>query len=275
MSRQERGKESRAEPNGSRWRLEALGRRVARTVHDIKNLLLVIEGLTERLLVQHEDSAARGDLENIRRATVQAGQAIRKLLEPAHQRTATRVRAVHPNVVLRRAEGLLRSLLGEDILLHLDLAKRVGRIRVDPAQLEQALLNLVFNARNAMPDGGEMLIATDRVELSRGFLALRPGVYTVIRVSDDGAGMDEDALANLFEPFGSRNASQSGMGLGLWLVRTFVTTADGEVRARSESGVGTTIELLLPEVAPASRRRKRAQTPTSRSPSSPPASPRI
>ncbi len=248
MSRHERGSEQKV----ARRRLEALGRRAAQTAHDVKNLLLVIDGLTERLLAHSEVGGVRGDLENIRRATGQAGESIRQLLELTHPRNALRPRVVHPNALLRRAEALMRTLVGEDILLHLDLGCRVGRIRVDPAQLEQALLNVVFNARTALPHGGEILIATDRVVVPRGLAALAPGPYSVIRISDDGVGMHVETLAKLFQPGAPGQGTQPGTGLGLSRVRAFVVEAGGDVRARSERGVGTTVELLLPEVVPPS-----------------------
>jgi signal transduction histidine kinase len=241
----------RPEQERQRRRLEAVGRRAGRVAHDLKNLLLVVDGLTGLLLRRTDDRSTRRDLEGIHRAVEQAEELSRQLLAVAHERTATRPRPVHPNAVLRGLDRVLRRLVGGKVVLHLDLMEGLGRIWVDPAQLEQAVLNLVLNARDAMPQGGEILVATARVELESGTSeTLRPGRYLALRVSDDGAGMDEETRAHLFEPFFTTKSGARGTGLGLWLVHAFVTRAGGEIRIRSEVGVGTTVELLLPEVDP-------------------------
>jgi len=221
--------------------------------HEFKNLLLVILGLTDLVLARTDlEGSARQDLDEIRRAAVRAEELthralalVRSPMEPP--------RSVRPNALFRSLAVYLPRLVGEKIVLRLDLAEDLGCVCVDPLQLEQALLNLVLNARDALPHGGTIRLTTGRVEMALGTSgSLRPGRYLALRVSDDGTGMDEATLAGLFEPFFTTKEPARGTGLGLWLVRTFAKEAGGEVHVRSALGAGTTIELLLPEIdAPA------------------------
>jgi signal transduction histidine kinase len=139
-------------------------------------------------------------------------------------------------------------MFGERIALRLELSEQVRPVQVDPMQLEQAILNVVLNARDAIAQRGEIRIATDRVEIGgAGASSLPPGRYSVVRVSDDGSGMDDETQARIFEPYFTTKKEKGGTGLGLPLVRLFVEQAGGDVRVRSRLGAGTTIELLLPE----------------------------
>jgi signal transduction histidine kinase len=234
-----------------RWlqRLEAVGRMTGAVAHEFKNLLLVISGLTELVLKRTDlEGSTRHDLEQIRRATEQADELTHRLLALARKPTAL-PRPVEPNALFRSIERLLGRLLGEKILLRVDLQEGLGAVSVDPVQLEQSLLNLVLNARDALPQGGEIHLSTRRVELAAGSSgALRPGRYAALRVSDDGTGMDEETRAHLFEPFFTTKDSERGSGLGLSLVQAFAAQAGGEVHVRSGVGTGTTVELLLPEI---------------------------
>jgi signal transduction histidine kinase len=235
--------------------LEAFARVTGAVAHEFKNLLLVIGGLTDLVLNRPDlERSARRDLEEIRRATEQADELTHRLFALARKPTA-RPRSVAPNALLSSLERLLARLLGEKITLRVELTDALGCVSVDPVELEQSVLNLVLNARDALPQGGEIRIASGRVEIAPGTPgSLRPGRYVALRVSDDGVGMDEDTRAHLFEPFFTTKPSGRGSGLGLSLVRSFVDRAGGEVHVRSGLGAGTTVELLLPELEAAPSR---------------------
>jgi signal transduction histidine kinase len=239
----------RQDPNATPGAFEALGRLTSAVAHEFKNLLLVIGGLTDLVLNRPDlERSARRDLEEIRRATEQADELTHRLLALARKPTA-RPRLVAPNALLSSLERLLARLLGEKITLRVELTDELGCVSVDPVELEQSVLNLVLNARDALPQGGEIHIASGRVEIAPGTPgSLRPGRYVALRVSDDGVGMDDETRAHLFEPFFTTKPSGRGSGLGLSLVRSFVDRAGGEVHVRSGLGAGTTVELLLPEL---------------------------
>jgi two-component system, cell cycle sensor histidine kinase and response regulator CckA len=229
--------------------VEAVGQLTAAAAHEFKNLLLVISGITDLVLERTDlELSARSDLEEIRRATEQADQLAQRLVALVQKPTA-RPRAVAPNQLLLGFERLLGRLLGEKIVLRVELAQDLGCVFVDPVELQQAVLNLVLNARDALSQGGELRISTGRVELTPSPPgSLRPGRYVALRVSDDGAGMDDQTRAHLFEPYFTTKDPGRGSGLGLSLVRGFVRRAGGEVQVRSGLGAGTTVELLLPEL---------------------------
>jgi two-component system cell cycle sensor histidine kinase/response regulator CckA len=228
--------------------LEAVGRLTGALAHEFKNLLLVIGGLTDLVLNRTDlERTARRDLEEIRRATERADELTRRLFTLA-RKPAARPEPLAPNALLGSLERLLGRLLGEKIALRVELAEALGSVCVDPVELEQVVFNLVMNARDALPHGGEIRIATGRVEIPPGTAGSLPaGRYVALRVSDDGLGMDEETRAHLFEPFFTTKGAGHGSGLGLAMVRGFVTRAGGEVHVRSGLGAGTTVELLLPE----------------------------
>jgi signal transduction histidine kinase len=233
--------------------LEGFGRLTSAVAHEFKNLLLVISGLTDLVLNRTDlERSARRDLEQIRRAAEQADELTHRLFTLVRT-PASAPRPLAPNAVLDPLERLLGRLLGEKIVLRVELAQGLGSVCVDAAAFEQAVLNLVLNARDALPQGGEIRIATGRVEIAPGTPgSLRPGRYVALRVSDDGMGMDEETRAHLFEPYFTTKDPGRGSGLGLSMVRSFVTRAGGEVHVRTGLGAGTTVELLLPEIdAPA------------------------
>jgi signal transduction histidine kinase len=238
----------RQDPNATPGAFEALGRLTSAVAHEFKNLLLVISGLTDHVLKRSDlEGAAREDIEQIRRATEQADELTQRLVALGSRPPAP-PRLVSPNALVGALERLLARLLGKEIRLSVELGEGLGCVSADPDELEQCLLNLVLNARDALPEGGEIRIATGRVEIEPGTPgSLPPGSYLALRVSDDGVGMNEGTRARLFEPFFTTKEPGRGVGLGLSLVRSFVTRAGGEVHVRSGLGAGTTVELLLPE----------------------------
>ena len=237
------------DPLPSSRTLEAFGRLTSAVAHEFKNLLMVISGFTDLVLNRTDlERSARRDLEQIRRAAEQADELTHRLFTLVRA-PACVPRPLAPNAELPPLEQLLARLLGEKIVLRVELAEEIGSVCVDAAEFEQAVLNLVLNARDALPQGGEIRIATGRVEIAPGTPgSLRPGRYVALRVSDDGKGMDEETRARLFEPFFTTKDPGRGSGLGLSMVRGFVTRAGGEVHVRSGLGAGTTVELLLPEI---------------------------
>lgn len=236
------------DPLRSSGTFEAFGRITSAVAHEFKNLLLVISGLTDLVLDRTDlERSARSDLEQIRRAAEQADELTHRLVTLV--RAPAEPKPFSPNAVLQPLERLLARLLGEKIVLRVELSQELGSVCADAAEFEQAVLNLVLNARDALPQGGEIRIATGRVEIAPGTPgSLRPGRYVAVRVSDDGTGMAEETRARLFEPFFTTKGPGRGSGLGLSMVRSFVTRAGGEVHVRTGLGAGTTVELLLPEI---------------------------
>jgi two-component system cell cycle sensor histidine kinase/response regulator CckA len=159
-------------------------------------------------------------------------------------------RTIELNGVVRNMEGLMQRLIGADIKLKTELRSGLGEVRVDPGQLEQVLVNLVLNARDAMPSGGTLTIETGERVISgstRG-RSVKPGRYVVLAVSDSGNGMDGDTLSHVFEPFFTSQAPGSRAGLGLSIVYSIVKQSGGVVRLSSEPGQGTTVKVFLPRV---------------------------
>jgi signal transduction histidine kinase len=156
------------------------------------------------------------------------------------------------NEVLESRKALLRRLIGENIKLELDLASSLGLIRADSSQIEQVIINLAVNAREAMPDGGELAITTRNEPLSEAFAAIhpdtRPGPYVVLSVRDTGLGMDKEVVERVFDPFFTTKRPGKGTGLGLSIVYGITKQAEGSVSVESEPGAGTTFTVHFPRV---------------------------
>ena len=235
-------------------KLEAIGRLAGALAHDFSNLLTMIGGYSQMLLegLPGRDSR-RKDLAAILEATGRATALTRQLLTIG-QRQPARLRRLDLNRLLARLERVLRRVLGRRIHFSLRLARPLGRIQADPAQLEQVLMNLVVNAREAMPKGGRLTISTFQMPVSRPEGArpdLRPGRHVVLTVQDTGAGMDAKTKSHLFEPF-FRTKGGRGTGLGLSIVYGLVRQSHGEIEVDSELGQGTTFRIYYP-VAPVRR----------------------
>jgi CheY-like chemotaxis protein len=198
-------------------------------------------------------AAVRADTEHIRRAAERTAAVTAQLLAFS-RRQVLRPQVINLNDVLERFRPVLQRTLGEDCPVTLLLDPGLGPVRADPGQLEQVLLNLAINARDAMPRGGRLTLETATVELSEGS-ALRPGVrvrpgrYVEIAVSDSGHGMDSTTLAHAFEPFFTTKGVGQGTGLGLATVYGIVKQSEGYVWADSQPGHGTTIKVYLPMTA--------------------------
>jgi signal transduction histidine kinase/CheY-like chemotaxis protein len=231
-------------------RLESLGQLAGGIAHDFNNLLAVILGyagfLQRRAPAGSDD---RRDVEQIRLAGERAVRLARQLLAFA-RREAVRPKVLDLTGVVLEMEQLLRRTLGEHVRLDTTLAPGLWPIMADEGQLEQVLVNLAVNARDAMPAGGTLTIDTENVDADAAYAAVRPGIesgrYVRLRVSDSGAGMDAETAARAFEPFFTTKAKGEGTGLGLATVYGIVSQAGGHVQLYTEPGLGTTFTILLP-----------------------------
>ena len=231
-------------------RMDAAGRLAGGVAHDFNNLLTTIRGFSDLLLRDlPEDDRRRKDVVQIRKAADRGAVLTRQLLNFGRQQ-ALDPRPVELNSVVTSMQGLIQRLIGADIRLVTELRPALGEVRIDPAQLEQVLVNLVLNARDAMLSGGTLTIETGERQISgsaRG-RSVKPGRYVVLAVSDTGGGMDNDTLTHVFEPFFSAQAPGSRAGLGLSIIYGIVKQNGGVVRVSSEPGLGTTVKVFFPRV---------------------------
>ncbi|MGH7446235.1 MAG: PAS domain S-box protein, partial [Longimicrobiales bacterium] len=232
-------------------KMDAIGRLAGGVAHDFNNLLTAIQGHTDLLLSEvPPDGAIRPDLEEISEAAGRATSLTRQLLAFS-RRQVMQPRVLSVNTVVTDLERMVRRVIGENIALSTDLSAGVGCVRADPAQLEQVVLNLIVNARDAMPDGGTIAISTSRRSFDRDDqlpAELAPGEYVVLSVKDNGGGMPANVAARAFEPFFTTKPPGRGTGLGLSTVYGIVHQTGGHVWLSSAPGDGTEVTILLPRV---------------------------
>ncbi len=231
-------------------KMEALGRLASGVAHDFNNLLVAIRGYTELVAgTLARDDPRREDLDQVLRAADRASEMTRKLLALGRQQ-ALEPRVIDPAATIEEIGPLLRRLLGEDIELIISTAPGTWHVVADPGQIEQVIVNLAVNGRDAMPAGGSLSIELFNAELGEDVSALRPeipaGQYVALAVSDTGVGMDADTLAHAFEPFYTTKAPGAGTGLGLSSVYGFVKQSGGFVYVGSEPGRGSDFTIYLP-----------------------------
>jgi len=224
-------------------KMEAVGRLAGGIAHDFNNLLTVITSYGDLLLEDlAPDDSRRDDVDQIRKAAEGAAALTRQLLAFSRQQVLE-PKVLDLRVILAGTEKLLRRLIGADVHLATALAPDLGAVKADPGQLEQIIINLAVNARDAMPGGGRLTI-----EAANMVVEARPGRYVMLAVSDTGVGMDEQTKARIFEPFFTTKESGKGTGLGLATVYGIVKQAGGFITVDSEPGRGTSFKVYLPRV---------------------------
>jgi two-component system cell cycle sensor histidine kinase/response regulator CckA len=249
-------------------KMEALGRLAGGIAHDFNNLLTVIQ-LSTRLLehqLRPRDPLWK-HVQQIRETGDRASDLTKQLLSFSRQEIVE-LQVLNLNDVVDRLQPMLRRLIGEPIELKTSLTGDLWTVAVDPSQMEQVIVNLVVNARDAMPEGGTLTIETANVTLSKAYAAslvdAQPGEHVLLTVRDTGVGMDDDALAHLFEPFFTTKQRGRGTGLGLALIFGIVKQRGGHIRVDSKVGRGTTFRLYLPRATDVKAVRSEGALPWSR-----------
>ncbi len=239
-------------------KMEAIGQLAGGVAHDFNNLLTIINGYSEMVLAMLPvASELRGMLTEIRDAGDRAANLTRQLLAFSRKQMLS-PRIVDLNTIVANIEKMLRRLIGEDIRLLTILAPQLPSIRVDPGQLEQVIINLAVNARDAMPQGGRLTMETTRLEIRSEQVSryhdVKPGSYVALIVSDTGCGMPPEVLNRIFEPFFTTKEVGKGTGLGLATVFGIVKQSDGYIDVTSEVGVGTRFQIMFPVAATEEKR---------------------
>jgi signal transduction histidine kinase/CheY-like chemotaxis protein len=233
-------------------KMDAVGRLAGGIAHDFNNLLSVILSYADLIASNLSPSDPVGaDVAEIRKATLTAADLTRQLLVFTRQQVVA-PKVLNLNDVILNMDKMLRRILGEDIDLVLALVPSLGLVLVDPSSVEQVVMNLVVNARDAMPTGGKLTIETGHVDLDDAYagqhLGAKPGSHVMLAVSDTGTGMDRETQRRIFEPFFTTKAVGKGTGLGLSTVFGIVQQAGGSVWVYSEPGKGATFKVYLPRV---------------------------
>ena len=232
--------------------MEAVGRLAGGVAHDFNNILTAIGVYRDLLLADLPlNDPRREEVDEIHRAADRAAALTQQLLAFS-RRQVLQPKVIDLNALVSNVEKLLRRLIGEDVLLATSLAEDLGRVRVDPGQVEQVIVNLAVNARDAMPAGGRLTLETRNVHLDAAYAAEHrsavPGPYVVIAVSDTGTGMSAEVQSHMFEPFFTTKEVGKGTGLGLATVYGIVKQSGGSIWVYSELGHGRTFKVYLPRV---------------------------
>ena len=231
-------------------KMEAIGRLTGGVAHDFNNMMTVVIGYSDFLIkgLEEEDSRFKG-LKGIKKAGEHAAQLTRQLLAFSRKQLL-RPQVLDLNVIIQNTDQMLRRVIGEHIELVTTLGHELWQVKADPSQIQQVLMNLVINARDAMPSGGKLTLETNNVELGpeyvRYHMDVKTGSYVMIAVSDTGTGMDEETKCRIFEPFFTTKEQGKGTGLGLATVYGIVKQSGGHIWIYSEPGNGSTFKIYLP-----------------------------
>jgi PAS domain S-box-containing protein len=233
-------------------KMESVGRLAGGVAHDFNNMLQIIHGYSELVLDQlAEEDSTRGHVQEIKTVVERAAGLTRQLLAFGRQQVLS-PQVMDLNVAITHLSKMLRRLIGEDINLEIRGAKDLGRVKADPGQIDQVIMNLAVNARDAMPKGGKLSIESANVQVdstfASGHFPMTPGKYVMISVSDTGIGMDAATQARIFEPFFTTKEKGKGTGLGLATVYGIVKQSGGYIWVQSELGRGSTFRVYLPPV---------------------------
>ncbi|HSR50712.1 MAG TPA: PAS domain S-box protein [Acidobacteriota bacterium] len=233
-------------------KMESIGALAGGIAHDFNNLISVINGYSDMVLTELDrDTPFREFVEQIKKAGDRASLLTGQILAFS-RRQVLQGRTIELNESLEEIGGLIRRLIGEDIELSTEFSDRTGQIKIDPGQLEQVVMNLVVNARDAMPGGGRLSIRSSALSLDRDQsegMGIEPGEYVQLRVSDTGIGMDEATQKRIFEPFFTTKEMDKGTGLGLSTIYAIVRQNGGAVSVESQVGKGTAFTVYLPQAA--------------------------
>ena len=232
-------------------KMEAIGRLAGGIAHDFNNLLTIITGYSQLVLSRlRQDDVVSGDVEEIRKAAVRAAALTQQLLAFSRRQVLVS-KVVNLNTIVETVDSMLQRLIGENIHLVTVLEPCLGHVKADPGHMEQVIVNLAVNARDAMSKGGKLTIETANVGVGLGHLlrgAVPGGQYAMLSVSDTGCGMDRETQARMFEPFFTTKGQGKGTGLGLATVYGIVKQSNGHIVVESEPGRGTSVQIYLPTV---------------------------
>ena len=233
-------------------KMEAIGRLAGGVAHDFNNLLTVIQVNTEISLRElRKDDPLRSKLEEVRNATERAANLTRQLLAFS-RRQVLNLKVFDLNFILTDLEKMLHRIIGEEVELVTAFADDLGRVKADPGEIEQVIINLAVNAKDAMPHGGILTIETANAELDKEYarthVSILPGSYVMVSITDTGGGMTKEIQEQIFDPFFTTKEKGKGTGLGLSTVYGIIKQSGGDIQVYSEPGKGTTFKLYLPRV---------------------------
>ncbi len=236
-------------------KMEAIGRLAGGVAHDFNNMLMAIQGYAEIMMLDlRQDDPLYRSAAEIHKAAERAASLTRQLLAFSRKQVLA-PRVINLNAVVSDLKGMLRRLIGEDVEIKFSLAPELAAVKIDPGQIEQVIMNLAVNSRDAMPQGGKLLIETANVYLDEGYGHhhdnIPAGPYVKLAVSDTGLGITPEAVPLIFEPYYTTKEAGKGTGLGLSTVYGIIKQSGGHLEVESEPGQGTTFVIYLPQVAEA------------------------